>query len=68
MARTSRKGSEPGLQAFNLYLAHLCNILSESRQTRDISYPTFGREVLTVDEFLPLVGREGNAGASTAAS
>ena len=38
------------------------------RAAINISYPTFGHEVLTVDEFLPLVRREGNAGASTAAA
>ena len=38
------------------------------RAAIDISYPTFGHEVLTVDEFLPLICTLGTAGASRFAS
>lgn len=36
------------------------------RAAIDISYPTFGHEVLTIDEFLPLVRTAGRAEPSTA--
>jgi hypothetical protein len=35
------------------------------RAAIEISYPTFGHEVLTIDEFLPLIRR---VGSSTAAA
>ena len=38
------------------------------RAATDISYPTFGHEVLTVDEFLLLVRTSGTVGASRVAS
>ena len=38
------------------------------RAALDISYPTFGHEVLQVDEFLTLIRKPGTAAASTSAS
>jgi len=38
------------------------------RAAIDISYPTFGHEVLTVDEFLRLINKAGGTGTSAAAS